>query len=111
MLELVRGGESSGGAVRAFFNLGDRPVPLPGGVPAGTAILFSSEAAAYGGDRREAGAARRAGPVRVHRLRPSFLEGLPVMSDGSLVTVDRPHADRGPDSIILRPPIEAACIA
>jgi maltooligosyltrehalose trehalohydrolase len=54
VLRLVRGAESSGGAVHAFFNLGDRPAPLPGGVPDGMATLFRSEAAAYGGDRREA---------------------------------------------------------
>ena len=35
LLELVRGGESSGGSVRALFNLGDRPVRLPEGVAGG----------------------------------------------------------------------------
>ena len=53
ILELVRGDASSGSSVRAYFNLGDRPVTLPGGVPDGMAALFRSEASAYGGDRRE----------------------------------------------------------
>ena len=55
VLELVRGGESSGGSVRALFNLGDRPVRLPEGIAGGASLLFDSEAAAYGGGRREAG--------------------------------------------------------
>ena len=55
VLELVRGDGSAGGAIRAFFNLNDRPCPLPGGAPDGMTALFSSEAAAYGGSRREAG--------------------------------------------------------
>ena len=55
LLELVRGAESSGGAIRAVFNLGDRPCRLPGGTPAESSTLFSSEAARYGGRRREAG--------------------------------------------------------
>ena len=53
VLELVRGDTSSDGAVHAFFNLGDRSVLFPDGVPAGMATLFRSEAAAYGGNRRE----------------------------------------------------------
>ena len=35
LLELVRGGESSGGSVRALFNLGDRPVRPPEGIAGG----------------------------------------------------------------------------
>jgi maltooligosyltrehalose trehalohydrolase len=54
VLELVRGGESSGGAIRAVFNLGDRPRRLPGMAPA-SSTLFSSEAASYGGSRHHAG--------------------------------------------------------
>jgi maltooligosyltrehalose trehalohydrolase len=54
LLDLVRGDATSGGAVRAFFNLGDGPAHLPDGVPGGMATLFRSEAPAYGGDRREA---------------------------------------------------------
>jgi len=45
LLELVRG------EVRAYFNLSDRPQPLPHG----GRVLFTSEAAGYGGGRRESG--------------------------------------------------------
>jgi maltooligosyltrehalose trehalohydrolase len=53
VLELARGDASSGGVLRAVFNLGDRPTPLPGGVPDAMATLFRSEASAYGGDRED----------------------------------------------------------
>ncbi len=46
VLELVRGG----GALRAFFNLADRSLPLPRTMPA-DALLFSSEAPRYLGGR------------------------------------------------------------
>ena len=49
VLELERGEEPA--AVRAFFNLDDRPQPLPAAVSAGIRMLFSSEAAAYCGGR------------------------------------------------------------
>ena len=55
MLELIRGGRSSGGSVRALFNLGDRPVRLPDGTAGETSVLFRSEAPEYGGARRGAG--------------------------------------------------------
>jgi maltooligosyltrehalose trehalohydrolase len=55
LLELVRGDDRAGEAIRAYFNLGDRPRPLPGGGLDGTAVLFRSEAAAYAGDGGEAG--------------------------------------------------------
>ena len=55
MLELLRGAESTGGAIRAVFNLGDRPRRLPGGAPAEATTLFSSEAPCYGGSRHEGG--------------------------------------------------------
>jgi maltooligosyltrehalose trehalohydrolase len=45
LLELVRG------ELRAFFNLSDRPQPLP----QGGRVLFTSEASSYGGSRREDG--------------------------------------------------------
>jgi maltooligosyltrehalose trehalohydrolase len=50
VLELLRGGHEArpGTTLRAYFNLGDRPQPLA--TPGGTErILFSSEAAVYGG--------------------------------------------------------------
>ena len=50
ILELVRGPEQSMDTVRAYFNLTAEPQPL--GAPAGQAVLFSSEEARYGGDRR-----------------------------------------------------------
>jgi maltooligosyltrehalose trehalohydrolase len=55
VLELVRGGRSSGGSARALFNLGDRPVWLPHGAAEGASVLFCSEAPEYGGGRREGG--------------------------------------------------------
>jgi maltooligosyltrehalose trehalohydrolase len=54
VLELARGDEPTRQAIRAFFNLEARPCPLPGGGPDGMVTLFSSESAAYGGNR-EAG--------------------------------------------------------
>jgi maltooligosyltrehalose trehalohydrolase len=53
VLELVRGGESSGGVIRALFNLGDQPARLPHELAHDARVLFRSEAPAYGGDRRE----------------------------------------------------------
>jgi maltooligosyltrehalose trehalohydrolase len=46
VLELVRGE-----ALHAFFNLESRPQPLPAGAGQGGAVLFTSEAAGYGGGR------------------------------------------------------------
>ena len=50
VLELNRGTEPVGLA-RAYFNLEDRPQPLPALVPGGDEPPFSSEAEAYGGRR------------------------------------------------------------
>jgi maltooligosyltrehalose trehalohydrolase len=56
VLELIRGDEASGEAIRALFNLGDRVRPVPGGGgPAATSALFSSEAPRYGGGRHRPG--------------------------------------------------------
>ena len=41
--------------MRALFNLGDRPARLPGGTAGEMSVLFRSEAAEYGGGRRDAG--------------------------------------------------------
>jgi maltooligosyltrehalose trehalohydrolase len=51
MLELVRGDEGAGHALRAIFNLGDRPHALPSTSAPGTRMLLSSEHTAYGGSR------------------------------------------------------------
>src|SRR5262249_62178521 len=63
VLELVRGGRAPepGRTARAWFNLTDRPQPLPAAPGAGEAVLFASEAGRYGGDR---------GPGVVADLRP-----------------------------------------
>jgi maltooligosyltrehalose trehalohydrolase len=47
LLELVRG--EGGDAARVLFNLGERPLPLPGG---GQGLLFSSESRRYQGARQ-----------------------------------------------------------
>lgn len=52
VLELTRGDEASG-SIQAFFNLADRPQPIPGGVPQAMELLFSSESTRYGGGRDE----------------------------------------------------------
>jgi maltooligosyltrehalose trehalohydrolase len=51
ILELIRGDESAGSSIRAFFNLSDQPQPAPDEIPAGTRMLFGSEASHYGGNR------------------------------------------------------------
>ena len=48
LLELIRAGEA-----RALFNLSGQPQPLPQAGSGGQELLFSSEAARYGGDRRD----------------------------------------------------------
>jgi maltooligosyltrehalose trehalohydrolase len=53
LLELRRGEE--GAEVRAVFNLGDRPQPLPSGAADGMKALFRSELARYGGGRHQTG--------------------------------------------------------
>jgi maltooligosyltrehalose trehalohydrolase len=55
LLELVRGTEPPGQVIRAVFNLGDRSRRPPGGAPATSSTLFTSEAARYGGSRRAVG--------------------------------------------------------
>ncbi len=57
ILELIRGEPAAGGSIRAFFNLSDQPRSIPDGVPGGTSMLFTSEAAGYGGSRDASGAA------------------------------------------------------
>jgi maltooligosyltrehalose trehalohydrolase len=54
VLELLRGGPAAAGGktVLAYFNLTDRPQPLPAGGELGE-VLFTSEAARYAGNRRE----------------------------------------------------------
>ncbi len=52
VLELVRGADPAN-AVRAFFNLENRPHSLPADVHGQETILFSSEAMAYSGSREQ----------------------------------------------------------
>jgi hypothetical protein len=77
VLELLRGAESTGGANRALFNLGDRPRRLPGGVPAGATLLFSSEAPCYGGSRREPGRIAELLPFECVVFGPSSFPAFP----------------------------------
>jgi maltooligosyltrehalose trehalohydrolase len=51
VLELMRGGDPDG-VIRAYYNLEDRPRPIPAEYPAGLTVKFSSEAGAYGGQRQ-----------------------------------------------------------
>jgi hypothetical protein len=48
VIELVRGGR-----LRAYFNLADKPAPLPPGASKSHAVLFSSESTRHGGPRRD----------------------------------------------------------
>ena len=73
ILELVRGG----GAMRALFNLGDRPAPIPGGVAGDVSVLLRSESAAYGGGRREDGPADRLDPSEFVVLGPPSWRAFP----------------------------------
>jgi hypothetical protein len=62
-LRLVRGGREPGAeTAEVFFNLTPEPRPVPAGIPAGHALLFSSELARYHG--------RRASAVAVKELLP-----------------------------------------
>jgi maltooligosyltrehalose trehalohydrolase len=77
ILELVRGGESSGGSVRALFNLGDRPARFPGGVAGEISVLFRSEAVEYGGRRLESGTAGELDPFELIVLGPPSWRAFP----------------------------------
>jgi maltooligosyltrehalose trehalohydrolase len=66
LVELVRGA-AEGEAVRILFNFGDGPQPLP--VQPGAELLFSSEHARYGGDRREGGSVAALAPQECIALR------------------------------------------
>lgn len=55
ILELWRGEASASGSIRALFNLGQEPQPVPDGVATDRTMLFSSEAIDYGGSRDGAG--------------------------------------------------------
>jgi maltooligosyltrehalose trehalohydrolase len=76
-LELVRGGASSGGSVRALFNLGDRPARLPGGIAGEISVLFRSEAVEYGGRRREGGTVGELDPFEFIVLGPPSWRAFP----------------------------------
>jgi len=66
LLELARGG----GSLSAFFNLGDRPARYPISVGGEGSILLRSEAAEYGGGRRESGPADELAPFEFVVLGP-----------------------------------------
>jgi hypothetical protein len=76
ILDLTRGGESSGGSVRALFNLGERTARLPGGLDGGASVLLRSEAEAYGG-RREAGPPDELAPFEFIILGPPSWRAFP----------------------------------
>jgi maltooligosyltrehalose trehalohydrolase len=70
VLELVRGGAGAAESVRGLFNLADRPQPLPGGAVGAECVLFSSEAARYGGKRPEGGPVGALGPYECVVVKP-----------------------------------------
>jgi maltooligosyltrehalose trehalohydrolase len=76
-LELVRGGQSSGGSVRALYNLADRPVRPSGRIAGGGTVLFRSEAPEYGGGRREAVPVDELAPFEFIVLGPSSWRAFP----------------------------------
>ena len=78
ILELVRGGDATGGTIRALFNLGDQPARPPGGFDARETVLFRSEAAAYGGDRPEDGPDDDLAPFEFVVLGPSSWRAFPA---------------------------------
>ena len=78
ILELVRGGGSSGESVRALFNLGDRAARLPGDVDGGTSVLFRSEAAEYGGGASRGRPAEELAPFEFIVLGPPSWRAFPV---------------------------------
>jgi maltooligosyltrehalose trehalohydrolase len=77
MLELVRGGRSSAGSVRAVFNLGDRAVRLADGLAGERSVLFRSEAPEYGGSRREGTPADELAPFEFIVLGPPAWRAFP----------------------------------
>jgi maltooligosyltrehalose trehalohydrolase len=77
ILELVRGGASSGGSVRALFNLGDRPARLPEGLAGEDSVLFRSEAVEYGGRRGEPETAGELAPFEFIVFGPPSLRAFP----------------------------------
>jgi maltooligosyltrehalose trehalohydrolase len=78
ILELVRGDGSSGKMVRALFNLGGRPVRLRGGTAIEASVLFRSEAAEYGGGRREDRPVDELAPFEFLVLGPPSWRAFPV---------------------------------
>ena len=77
LLELIRGDDQAGTAIRAFFNLGDRLAPLPGDAPAGIAVLFCSEASVYGGSGSDARWIAELSPFAYVVLGPSSWRAFP----------------------------------
>jgi maltooligosyltrehalose trehalohydrolase len=77
VLELIRGAESAGDSIRAFFNLSDEPQAMPELTPAGTRMLFSSQVTEYGGRRDAAGAIERLYPFESIVLGPASWRAFP----------------------------------
>jgi maltooligosyltrehalose trehalohydrolase len=81
VLELVRGGRSSAGTIRVFYNLGDRAVRLPadasGAGRGEVAVLIRSDSVAYGGDRRDVGPVDELAPFEFLVLGPPSWRAFP----------------------------------
>ena len=69
VLELGRGGDDE--SLRVYFNLSDRPQPLPDGQASNHALLFTSESARYAGSRGDAGAVRELLPFECAAFGPA----------------------------------------
>ena len=85
VLELERGADPAH-AVRAYFNLDDRPHVLPADFHAGRSILFSSEAVAYSGSREQLREISEILPFECIVVRAGFVPVIPMM----------PRRTRGP---------------
>jgi maltooligosyltrehalose trehalohydrolase len=75
VLELVRGRQETG-VLRAYFNLEGQSQPLPGSPASGQKLVFSSEAARYGGPRRALAAADELLPYECRVYAPSAWKAL-----------------------------------
>jgi maltooligosyltrehalose trehalohydrolase len=73
VLEMIRGagGEQAGKTVQVYCNLTDAPQALPENAADGAQLLFSSEAAAYGGVRPEPGRVRELLPFECVAFGPA----------------------------------------
>lgn len=90
VLELVRGAKAPDEAIRALFNLGDRPRRLPGNAPEASALLFSSEAPAYGGPRRGAGPVAELLPFECVVFGPPSFQSFPDSGSDASASPGKP---------------------